>query len=1587
MMAILLFVLGVILGIFVSPMLDLLLSHVIIPVRKRRGMIRAQYVPTELQARLLSNSQHLCTDLNWFNIVLQRYFVELSQSYAYKDKIVRQFLLKAQRAEKFMKIDVTDIDIGFECPLFTSVRVISEKMLEAIHRNIDIYEPNTDLENIFSVEEGGAGKTFEKNDRSYTIERNKKISRILRNVGKFDMKDISFSETLLLMDFDYNGKVKIKATVTLPRKLKIDIVFSFDKLKGPMVIRIPAKSSPCKYEVSFLYFEELLFGVYSAFGSSYMVKTLSSSMRTFIAMSFKRTFLFPNFLPLTLPNVAPTSRMLQYNFLQDVKLHGKKPRKDRSSDRNLQEKCETSLSNNCDSEVISFTNSINEDRKESKASDTFTEKDPNKNANNHEPIPSEDLNSSIVENRIKLRLKDVPVNIKALNKTMHEISLLACVYYRFVSKKGKVISMKSNFVFPESKQRVKKFQIDIRNVMKEVDSELVKISNEDVIVIVDKSGHKHEIKKEDLQQRLQNDINTDEKSVHRDAEDVKQKIAVISENQRETLDRSYAEKFYEEQSDILRSQCVDCQESEAGYANENDLLKYELLHISKTDLQNNESLLKTDSTRKGHQKHYKKDNMYTCEMRNAGRGDKEKEKKGFGKKIIKKFKNIFSSSRKKKNQEDLKALENVIEEGNEIRELTCKETEEFADSELAKTNTHKEDINSSSSSCRHSKIVDDVENLSNDIAQDDEMLIKKFADIINNADKTYTEINNSRNNGNENTSTINSINEGDKGCTNSAQQQANSNSNSSSKQELSGCFRCNNPNKTPHISYLSTKNIERNKIIDEKLSRAFMYIFLFELDIFNEILPGFKYLSEIKEHETYTTVALNFTHKSFTFYRMYCKDLLIFQSAFSNEFIAFKVSKLQFLDIFVLTNRQELSVNENVALRISQLIESRDFTSLKEMFEKRYDLNGEMYVPSLKTLQNIDNPYKYISKLWETLNEINLREKIQKDYEQGELYKQLINDRFNFENKSHIEKSGVYKITQSAESIKKINTTNKSYIDSINEANEMFTEDNKTIKDNLNAENKNQKKSSENSEDSQGSRKDSNILENLHLLQSMQSQFTKYFGKLKKKTMILNISPHELHELLFNKPELRFGLILGSCIPIKISKGDFLEYDVKFKNKTGSVITLSKHKTIVDLINMHETVSFSIQEEKVKIFENPNNNSPPVNQKDAKYKNKDSFLYDTRLTYVPKELVTKRKSSGQQDSSVNTHKSEIESFFTKNELYAKIDNIKQKNNSKHVDNKSYKNSNTKSESDESEEPGYETDSDKSNKQNDTRSFSTNFKRFTEKKQQENHPTQNTRKNSNTNTTNSETSSLQKLNKNHNQKINTQEKYITKSILHIYTSCNINADFLHTFLFRLKTYERLTNYCAGLIPLDTKNLNQYKFKTDYQLENCSLYIEIDNKYDEEMYFYVYNKTHCKYEINSFKIAPSKNKINRFIISIIDKNIITICLKAKGGTISPTITVKLNIDPEYKLDRLNDCYIQLHSAKKFTQKFRSTEEYSVFYNITENNINTKFLDDRYEKMLKGSGLMLMDCTKCEFRFKNMYKSKLAFRMFIGLGIYNI
>ncbi|KAM0676277.1 hypothetical protein GVAV_000240 [Gurleya vavrai] len=355
---ILVFLAGTFIGLLSAPFFEFILIYIITRRRTKPQAVPVEYAPTPSQYSLLFESTKLCTDLSWFNICLQRYFLELSQSFAYKEKLKRMMLKKIKKFEKFVNVDIENIDVGREFPVFSSVRVLSDSMIKELikDRKNRFNDTETDETDESLIEE--MKKEIEKLDELNIEESNEKANHVekkdiknikihgknllnffskkLKNTEKIvntkhkskkfkedknsknqnedNLNKINYNNLTLYFEMEYKGTITVSALTTIGKNMKVPTTFTLNYLKGPMLVRLPALLNHTRIEFSILNIDKLEYLLDSNINNKYFKKTTSKLLHNFFLRMFKRTYTYPHFYPQYLPSVIPSIKEVNFKY-------------------------------------------------------------------------------------------------------------------------------------------------------------------------------------------------------------------------------------------------------------------------------------------------------------------------------------------------------------------------------------------------------------------------------------------------------------------------------------------------------------------------------------------------------------------------------------------------------------------------------------------------------------------------------------------------------------------------------------------------------------------------------------------------------------------------------------------------------------------------------------------------------------------------------------------------------------------------------------------------------------------------------------------------------------------------------------------------------------------------------------------------------------------------------------------------------------------------------------------------------------------------------------------------------------------------
>ncbi|ELQ76134.1 putative Protein of unknown function DUF2404, transmembrane protein [Trachipleistophora hominis] len=332
----LLILLSYILGLAASPfIIEQLLRNL---TKKRKPIAISQSIGKRSisanQSGMIDDSQHVCTDVAWFNLLMQRLWVELSVSYAHKDRMRKSLMrrMASMHTKRILSdLVIEDIKISPEAPMIGNVRVVDDeqcamlmkkmkkrknarrKIDELIENNLSVLKD--ELNRYFDEGEGRA-------DRASTYGAVREDGEVLSD--SFPETNGTKDETLVfdrvhsILDIAYNGEMKLFLTVNLLRKLKVNAVCTLGKFSGKVLCNIPSISSNTRWELSFLSDPQFTITVKAFLSTTtsesiYFEGVVSSILKKVIKYGLMSKMVFPSFYQFPLPMVSPSLRFVNHS--------------------------------------------------------------------------------------------------------------------------------------------------------------------------------------------------------------------------------------------------------------------------------------------------------------------------------------------------------------------------------------------------------------------------------------------------------------------------------------------------------------------------------------------------------------------------------------------------------------------------------------------------------------------------------------------------------------------------------------------------------------------------------------------------------------------------------------------------------------------------------------------------------------------------------------------------------------------------------------------------------------------------------------------------------------------------------------------------------------------------------------------------------------------------------------------------------------------------------------------------------------------------------------------------------------------------
>lgn len=213
-------------------------------------------VPPNLKKCLRESFQNV-KNLDWFNVILARYWLEISRSYGYKERIKRQISKKLGSLRKYVnEIIVEDLDVPQESFLLKEMRILTRDQVDR-------------LQNYLKENGLFKSKTSAEEENSQTPSKFElKLNQILGEpILEDDLSQIfclarishaaffTFKIRAHVCEIQTNSLFPFKFNNTSIDK-RSDLVFkskiSFGNYSGRVLVRLPGNNTKTKWEVSFI---------------------------------------------------------------------------------------------------------------------------------------------------------------------------------------------------------------------------------------------------------------------------------------------------------------------------------------------------------------------------------------------------------------------------------------------------------------------------------------------------------------------------------------------------------------------------------------------------------------------------------------------------------------------------------------------------------------------------------------------------------------------------------------------------------------------------------------------------------------------------------------------------------------------------------------------------------------------------------------------------------------------------------------------------------------------------------------------------------------------------------------------------------------------------------------------------------------------------------------------------------------------------------------------------------------------------------------------------------------------------------------
>jgi hypothetical protein len=349
------FIIGFIVGLLSLPMLYYFSPLAIVEFSQKavlRINTRARDIEiTDGQSSSIVKSLHRCLDVHWLNVVIQRFYHELSRSYTAEHRVrayIHRRFEALMRSGYVKSIDVVEISLGHEAPYVRSVRLLTDSEYNKItscreHSAIDTDETLQHLEreiqeslsldhSMFSRSTGGLMET-ERDDSGSTHRMEESPGRFTsvletaENNSAVVDKDVLVREVYercqFLVGVEYNGSVKIVMEIELAKNILLNTTVLLNGLNAEAIFRLPAANYNTRFEFCFLGDPRLAVavesGISNASGGLLFRKSISSLVERYIRHSLIKAMVYPSWLTQYLPVVLPSFKNVTHKIKRITK--------------------------------------------------------------------------------------------------------------------------------------------------------------------------------------------------------------------------------------------------------------------------------------------------------------------------------------------------------------------------------------------------------------------------------------------------------------------------------------------------------------------------------------------------------------------------------------------------------------------------------------------------------------------------------------------------------------------------------------------------------------------------------------------------------------------------------------------------------------------------------------------------------------------------------------------------------------------------------------------------------------------------------------------------------------------------------------------------------------------------------------------------------------------------------------------------------------------------------------------------------------------------------------------------------------------